>query len=72
MDDEYEYGWGSGCFIHFDGNYGRTGTIQVTDTVCAGCRKAAMCLHVDQSEGEYHPGTVCRDCIEKLFAGGDK
>lgn len=55
--------------IAFDGQYGRVGWICVTDTVCAGCHKAAMCLHVDQSEGEYYPGTICRECIERLFSG---
>jgi hypothetical protein len=71
MRDEYEdpqYGFTSdGTTILFDGEYGRLGGIRVTDTVCGGCGKAAMCLHVDQSEGEYKPGIVCRDCIVRLF-----
>ena len=68
-DEGPRYGWtADGKAITFDGDYGRDGVIQVTDTVCCGCNRAAMCLHADQSDGEYHPATVCEDCIAKLFA----
>jgi hypothetical protein len=71
MRDEYEepqYGFTEdGERIRFDADYGRVGVIQVTYTACGGCGKAAPCLHVDQSEGEYRPGAVCRGCIVRLF-----
>lgn len=65
---EIAWGFQPNGEIAFDGGYGRHGWICVTDTVCAGCHKAAMCLHADQSESEYQPATVCRDCIERLFS----
>lgn len=66
--DDFKPGFQSDGSIRFDANYGRMGLICVTDTVCQGCGKAAMCLYVDPSENEYTPGTVCRACIDKLFA----
>lgn len=51
----------------FEGGYGRTGVISLGDGVCALCGKSALCLIVDQSEGEYEPGMACQDCIGRAF-----
>lgn len=69
-DTEYggpREGWQADGSLAFDANYGRDGVVCVTDTVCLGCGKADLCVHVDQSEGEYNPASICRDCIAKLF-----
>jgi hypothetical protein len=57
--------------ILFDGNYGRTGTIRVERRECEACKETKRCLVVDSSEGEYHPGVLCLDCIEDAFKGGE-
>lgn len=56
--------------IAFDANYGREGLVQVTSQPeeCDGCGQPRTCLWVDQSEGEYYPALVCRECIDKLFS----
>ena len=65
------YGWGTdsvGAFLSFDGKYGRDGVMRATRAACAGCGEEKKCLRVDQSEGEYDPGLICLDCIERLFS----
>lgn len=65
---EREYGWGSGPWIKFDGNYGREGHIEAREATCCGCAKVAPCVVIDASEGEYAAGAVCAKCIETLLA----
>lgn len=64
------YGWGvedGEPFISFDADFGRDGMFRTANGKCAGCGEQRKCLHVDQSEGEYKPGVICLDCIERLF-----
>lgn len=52
--------------ILFDANYGRMGRIALEDAKCSGCGFQGVCIVVDQSEGEYHAGAICRECATKL------
>jgi|JI9StandDraft_1071089.scaffolds.fasta_scaffold662841_1 hypothetical protein len=54
--------------ITFDGNYGRDGVIRIEQAECHACKTTRLCLYIDNSEGEYTAGVICKDCIDKLFA----
>ena len=54
--------------ITFDANYGRHGSIDISKTKCDGCGNEKICLKVDQSEGEYTPGNICKECIDRMFS----
>jgi len=51
----------------FDGKYGRDGVIVVLEGECDVCGRTECVLVVDQSEGEYWPGSVCIICANKAF-----
>ncbi len=51
----------------FDGGYGRKGVIEIERGHCAACAGEVPVLMVDGSEGEYAPGRMCQECIEKAF-----
>ncbi len=53
--------------IEFDGNYGRTGKIEVKVERCCACKVHGPCLVADQSNGEYSPAIICSNCIAKMF-----
>lgn len=52
----------------FDANYGRIGVIRLQKAHCLICKIETLCLFVDGSADEYVAGTICKACIDSLFA----
>lgn len=51
----------------FKAAHGREGRISVGDGTCDVCRKDAVCILIDSSEGEYGEGAICKPCIDAAF-----
>lgn len=53
--------------ILFDGGYARIGSITIQRRPCVSCGETRRCVVIDQSEGEYHAGAICKNCIDRLY-----
>lgn len=54
--------------VTFEAGYDRVGTIEMVQGTCVVCgEQNIMVLSVDSSEGEYGPGSICKECIDNMF-----
>lgn len=47
--------------------YSRVGHLALSIEKCERCQRETVCLHFDESEGEYGGVDLCQDCLNELF-----
>jgi len=56
-----------GLIATFDGGYERVGVISADTGTCHVCSNVTDVISMDNSEEEYRPGNICKECVIKAI-----